>query len=113
MVRAIWNGTVLAESDDTVVVEGRRYFPPDALNRAYFAASDHHSVCPWKGQASYHDIVVDGKVNRAAAWYYPDPRPAAAAIRGHVAFWHGVRVERDGEDDHARPLARLRRRLTG
>jgi uncharacterized protein (DUF427 family) len=75
------------------------------------AASDHHSVCQWKGQASYYDIVVDGKVNRAAAWYFPDPRPAAAAIRDRVAFWHGVRVAPDG--DHARPLTRLRHRLTG
>jgi uncharacterized protein (DUF427 family) len=111
MVRATWNGAVLSESDDTVVVEGNHYFPPDALNREYFAASDHHSVCAWKGQASYHDIVVEGKVNRAAAWYYPDPRPAADAIRGRVAFWHGVRIEADDED--AGPLARIRRRLTG
>jgi uncharacterized protein (DUF427 family) len=111
MVRATWNGAVLAEADDTVVVEGNHYFPPDALNREYFAASDHHSVCPWKGRASYYDIVVGGKLNRAAAWYYPDPRPAAEVIRGRVAFWHGVRVERDS--DAAAPLARLRRRLTG
>jgi uncharacterized protein (DUF427 family) len=69
--------------------------------------------CPWKGQASYYDIVVDGKVNRAAAWYYPDPRPAAGAIRGRVAFWHGVRVKANGEGDDAGLLARLRRRLTG
>jgi uncharacterized protein (DUF427 family) len=111
MVRATWNGAVLAETDDTVMVEGNHYFPHGALHREYFAASDHHSVCPWKGQASYYDIVVGGKVNRAAAWYYPDPRPAAEAIRGRVAFWHGVRVQRDGDD--ARPLAGLRRRLTG
>jgi uncharacterized protein (DUF427 family) len=111
MVRAMWNGAVLAESDDTVVVEGNHYFPPDALNLEFFAASDRHSLCPWKGQASYHDIVVDGEINRAAAWYYPDPRPAAAAIRDRVAFWHGIRVEADGDD--AGPLARLRRRLTG
>jgi uncharacterized protein (DUF427 family) len=109
MVRATWNGTVLAESDDTVVVEGNHYFPPDALHRGYFAASEHHSVCPWKSQASYHDIVVDGKVNRAAAWYYPDPRPAAAAIRSRAAFWHGVRVATDGDEadgNDAGPLAR-------
>jgi uncharacterized protein (DUF427 family) len=68
-------------------------------------------VCPWKGQASYYDIVVDGEVNRAAAWYYSDPRPAAEAIRGRVAFWHGVRVQRDGDD--AGPLARVRRPLKG
>jgi uncharacterized protein (DUF427 family) len=111
MVRATWNGAVLAESDDTVVVEGNHYFPRGALHREFFAASDHHSVCPWKGQASYYDIVVDGKVNRAAAWFYPGPRPAAAAIRDRVAFWHGVGVERDGDD--AGPLARLCRRRTG
>jgi len=111
MVRATWNGVVLAEADDTVVVEGNHYFPPDAVNREYFAASDHQSVCSWKGQASYYDIVVDGKVNRAAAWFYTDPRPAAEAIRGRVAFWHGVRIKADGDD--AGPLARLRRRLTG
>jgi uncharacterized protein (DUF427 family) len=115
MVRATWNGAVLAEADDTVVVEGNHYFPPDALNREYFAASDHHSVCPWKGQASYYDIVVDGKVNRAAAWYYPDPRPTAEAIRGRVAFWHGVgiKADGDGDDDDAGLLARLRHRLRG
>lgn len=90
MIRATWNGAVLAEADDTVVVEGNHYFPPDALHREYFATSDHRSVCPWKGQASYYDIVVDGKVNRAAAWYYPDTRPAADAVAGRVAFWHGV-----------------------
>jgi uncharacterized protein (DUF427 family) len=118
MVRATWNGVVLAESDDTVVVEGNHYFPPEALNREFFAASDHHSVCPWKGQASYYDVVVDGKVNRAAAWYYPDPLPAAAELRGRVALWRGVRVEgdagdADGDGDGAGPLARLLRRFTG
>jgi len=83
MVRAIWNGAVLAESDDTVVVEGNHYFPADALNGEYFAASDHHSVCPWKGQASYHDIVVDGKVNRAPRGTTPIPdrqRRRSAAV---------------------------------
>lgn len=95
MVRATWNGALLAESDDTVVVEGNHYFPPEALQREHLAPSDHRSVCGWKGHASYYDVVVDGKVNRAAAWYYPDPKPAADAIRGRVAFWHGVRVEDD------------------
>jgi uncharacterized protein (DUF427 family) len=93
MVRATWNGSVLAESDDTVVVEGNHYFPPSAVNREHFAASDEHTVCPWKGEASYYDVVVDGKTNPAAAWYYPDPKPAAEEIRDHVAFWHGVEVE--------------------
>ena len=111
MVRATWNGAVLAESGDTVVVEGNHYFPPEALNRENFAPSDHSSVCPWKGQASYYDVVVDGQVNRAAAWYYPDPEPAAEEIRDRVAFWHGVRVEADGVQSGL--LARVRRLLTG
>jgi uncharacterized protein (DUF427 family) len=93
MMRATWNGAVLAESDDTTVVEGNHYFPPDAVDRTHLAPSDQHSVCPWKGEASYYDVVVDGKVNEAAAWYYPDPKPAAEGIRDHVAFWHGVQVE--------------------
>jgi uncharacterized protein (DUF427 family) len=114
MVRATWHGAVLAESDDTVIVEGNHYFPPDALNREHFAPSGHHSICPWKGQASYYDVLVDGKVNRAAAWYYPSPRPAAEALRDRVAFWHGVRVERDrGNGPDTGPLAWLRGRFTG
>lgn len=104
MIQATWNGAVLAESEDTVVVERNHYFPPEALNAEYFEQSDHRSLCPWKGEASYHDVVVDGEVNRAAAWYYPDPKPAAEKIRGRIAFWHGVRVERvkpngDGNPD--------------
>jgi uncharacterized protein (DUF427 family) len=95
MARAIWNDTVLAESDDTVVVEGNHYFPMGSLDREKFRRSDHHSVCPWKGEASYFDVVVDGEVNPAAAWYYPTPKPAAAEIAGRVAFWRGVRVEVD------------------
>jgi uncharacterized protein (DUF427 family) len=93
MARAIWNDTVLAESDDTVVVEGNHYFPLESLDQERFRSSDHRSVCPWKGEASYFDVVVDGEVNPAAAWYYPTPKPAAAEIAGRVAFWRGVRVD--------------------
>ncbi|KZC25012.1 hypothetical protein RHOFW104T7_05745 [Rhodanobacter thiooxydans] len=92
MMRAMWNDTVLAESNDTVVVEGNHYFPADSLRREYFRDSDHHSVCPWKGTASYYDLVVGDAVNPQAAWYYPQPKDAAAQIKGRVAFWHGVEV---------------------
>lgn len=92
-MKAVWNGTVLAESDDTVVVEGNHYFPPDALRREHVRESDHRTTCPWKGEASYLDVVVDGEVNENAAWTYPDPKAAAAEIRDHVAFWKGVTVE--------------------
>jgi uncharacterized protein (DUF427 family) len=91
-MKAIWNDTVLAESDDTVVVEGNHYFPAASLREEYFRESDHHSVCPWKGTASYYDVVVDDAVNAQAAWYYPQPKDAAAQIAGRVAFWKGVRV---------------------
>lgn len=92
MPKAQWNGRTIAESDDTVVVEGNHYFPAESLDRASFEESDHHTVCGWKGTASYYDVVVDGQVNRNAAWYYPDPKPAAAEIKGRVAFWRGVKV---------------------
>lgn len=91
-MKAIWNDMVIAESDDTVVVEGNHYFPVSALKKDYFRQSEHHSLCPWKGRASYYDVVVDGRVNKDAAWYYPEPSPAAAQIRDRIAFWHGVRV---------------------
>ena len=90
-MKAIWNDTVLAESDDTVVVEGNHYFPAASLREEYFRESDHHSVCPWKGTASYYDVVVGDAVNAQAAWYYPQPKDAAAQIAGRVAFWKGVR----------------------
>lgn len=93
MVRAIWNGAVIAESDETVVVEGNHYFPVASVRQEHLAPSEHHTVCGWKGVASYHDVVVGDRVNRNAAWYYPEPSPAAAEILGRVAFWHGVRVE--------------------
>jgi uncharacterized protein (DUF427 family) len=94
MPRAIWNGAVLAESDRCEVVEGNQYFPPDSLNMDYFAPSTTHTTCGWKGVASYYTLTVDGKTNADAAWYYPDPKDAAKQIKGYVAFWRGVTVER-------------------
>jgi uncharacterized protein (DUF427 family) len=94
MTRAIWNGAVLAESDRCEVVEGNQYFPPDSVNMAYFQPSNTHTTCPWKGVASYYTIVVDGKTNPDAAWYYPTPKDAAKNITGYVAFWKGVTVEK-------------------
>jgi uncharacterized protein (DUF427 family) len=93
MPRAIWNGAVLAQSDDTRVVEGNHYFPAESLNRDYFQPSTTHTVCGWKGTASYYTVVVEGRENPDAAWYYPDPLPAAKEIAGRVAFWKGVTVE--------------------
>jgi len=91
-MKAIWNDTVVAESDATVVVEGNHYFPPDSIRREYFESSATTSVCPWKGTASYYTLEVNGKRNPDAAWYYPDPKPAAGEIKDRVAFWRGVRV---------------------
>lgn len=93
MPKATWKGAVLAESDRCEVVEGNQYFPSEALDRRYFQESATHTVCPWKGTASYLDVVVDGDTNRDAAWYYPEPKEAARQIEGYVAFWRGVRVE--------------------
>ncbi len=93
MARATWNGTLVAESDATVVVEGNHYFPPASLVEGVVQPSDKHSVCPWKGTASYYDVVADGQVNEGAAWYYPVPKDAAKEITDHVAFWRGVLVE--------------------
>ena len=92
MAKASWQGTVIAESSDTVVVEGNHYFPASALKSEYFQPSDHETVCGWKGTAKYFNITVDGQTNRDAAWYYPDPKPEAAQIKDHVAFWKGVEV---------------------
>ncbi|MBD1838054.1 DUF427 domain-containing protein [Coleofasciculus sp. FACHB-64] len=93
MPKAIWNGTVLAQSDRTEVVEGNHYFPADAINQQYFKDSDTHTSCPWKGKASYYSIEVDGQVNKDAAWYYPQAKDAAKNIEGYIAFWKGVKVE--------------------
>jgi uncharacterized protein (DUF427 family) len=92
-MKAIWNGAVLAESDDTIVVEGNHYFPAGAINSEFFQESRTHTTCPWKGQASYYDLTVNGEVNKDAAWYYPEPKDAAANIKNRVAFWKGVKVE--------------------
>ena len=91
-MKATWNGAVLAESDDTIIVEGNHYFPPNSIKREYFRESNKHTTCPWKGLASYYDIVVDGKVNKEASWYYPSPKDAAKQITRYVAFWRGVQV---------------------
>lgn len=93
MTRAIWNDTVIAESDACETVEGNKYFPASAVKAELLRPSATHTVCGWKGTASYYDVVVGGQVNKDAAWYYPDPKPAAANIKGYIAFWRGVRVE--------------------
>lgn len=91
-MKAVWNGATIAESDDTVVVEGNHYFPASSVNPDLVVASDHTSVCGWKGTASYYSVVVNGATNENAAWYYADPKEAAEEIRGRVAFWRGVEV---------------------
>lgn len=90
--QAVWKNTVIAESDRTILVEGNHYFPLESVKQEYVVPSDTHTQCFWKGTASYYDVVVDGERNRDAAWYYPDPSPAAKRIAGHVAFWRGVKV---------------------
>jgi uncharacterized protein (DUF427 family) len=92
-MKAIWNGQVIAESDETVVVEGNHYFPADSINKEYFKASETHSTCPWKGVASYYSLDVNGTENQDAAWYYPQASELAKNIEGYVAFWKGVQVE--------------------
>ena len=91
-MQAIWKGQVIADSDDIVTVEGNAYCPPEALDPSCFLTSNHRSHCGWKGEAHYYDVVVNGEVNANAAWFYPEPKPAAAEIRGRVAFWKGVQV---------------------
>ncbi|MEO9481087.1 MAG: DUF427 domain-containing protein [Maribacter dokdonensis] len=93
MVKAIWNNTVIAESDATVQVEGNHYFPPSTIKKEYFKTTDTHTSCPWKGEASYYDIEVDGDVNKDAAWYYPEVSELAKGIKGYIAFWKGVEVK--------------------
>src|SRR6266487_1570526 len=92
-MKATWHGETLAESDDTVVVERNHYFPANSINSAYFRESATHTTCAWKGEASYHDIIVNGDVNKDAAWYYPNPKEAALNIKDRIAFWKGVVVE--------------------
>ncbi len=91
-MKAIWNNKILAESNETIVVEKNQYFPNDSINKEYFENSENHSTCPWKGEASYYTIVVNGKSNRNAAWYYPQPNEAAKEIKNYVAFWKGVEI---------------------
>lgn len=92
MAQALWNGALLAESNATIIVEGNHYFPPTAINRQYFTENKTHTICHWKGTASYYNVVVDGQVNAGAAWYYPEPKAEAAQIKDYVAFWRGVQV---------------------
>jgi uncharacterized protein (DUF427 family) len=93
VIKASWHGVTLAESDDTIVVEGNHYFPANSIRPEYFSESDNHTTCPWKGEASYYNISVNGEMNKDAAWYYPDPKQAAANIKERVAFWKGVAVQ--------------------
>lgn len=92
-MKATWNNAVLAESNDTVVVEGNHYFPAESIQREHFQESATHTTCPWKGLASYYNVVVNGEVNKDAAWYYPTPKDAAKQIKDRVAFWKGVKVQ--------------------
>ncbi|MGB5170464.1 MAG: DUF427 domain-containing protein [Eudoraea sp.] len=91
-MKAIWNDQVIAESDKTVIVEGNHYFPPESIKKEFFKDSSTHTTCPWKGQASYYSLKVDGKENTDAAWYYPNTSELAKGIKGHIAFWKGVEV---------------------
>ncbi len=93
MAKAIWNGKIIAESEKIIKLEGNLYFPPESIHQEYFHKNNSHTVCPWKGKASYYDIVVDGKTNKGAAWYYPQPSNAAQEIKDYVAFWNGVSVQ--------------------
>jgi len=91
-MKAIWNGKIIAESDKTINIEGNQYFPPESVKKEFLSGSETNTVCHWKGTASYYDVVVDGKTNKDAAWYYPDPSALANHIKGYIAFLHGVEV---------------------
>lgn len=91
-MKATWNNAVIAESDDTIVIENNHYFPPESVKQEYLQSSETHTTCPWKGLASYYTLNVDGKENKDAAWYYPEPKDAPAEIKGYIAFWKGVKV---------------------
>jgi uncharacterized protein (DUF427 family) len=93
-MKAIWNNQIIAESDETVVVEGNQYFPPSSINSEFFKPSQTHTTCPWKGKASYYSLEVNGESHKDAAWFYPEPKPSAREIQGYVAFWKGVKVEK-------------------
>jgi len=92
-MKAIWNDAVIADSDETVVVEGNHYFPSESVISEFLQPSSTHTTCPWKGEAGYYDVVVNGETNKDAAWYYPEPKEAAMEIKGHIAFWRGVKIE--------------------
>lgn len=92
VMKAIWNGAVLAESDNTIVIENNHYFPPSSVNMHLLEHSATHTTCPWKGEASYYSVMANGEKNKDAAWYYPEPKPAAAEIKDYIAFWKGVEV---------------------
>ncbi|CAO5005848.1 DUF427 domain-containing protein [Microcystis aeruginosa] len=94
MAKAIWKGAVVAESDNCEIVEGNYYFPPDTIKAEYFQPSNTHTICSWKGEASYYTLRVNGQDNKDAAWYYPNPKPKAQNIKGYIAFWRGVQVEK-------------------
>ncbi len=89
-MKAIWHGEVIADSNDTIVIEGNHYFPPESINKAFFKASSTHTTCPWKGEANYYNIVINAELESDAAWYYPEPKEAASQIKNHVAFYGGV-----------------------
>jgi uncharacterized protein (DUF427 family) len=91
-MKAVWNNEIIAESSDTIVVENNHYFPPASVNRKFITESEKHTTCSWKGEASYYNLEVDGKVNQEAAWYYPDPKAAAQHIKNYIAFWKGVKI---------------------
>lgn len=93
-MKAIWNNTILAESNDTIFIEGNHYFPPESIKNKHFKSSDFNTVCPWKGTAAYYSIEVDGEINKDAAWFYPEPKDAAKEIKNYVAFWNGVEVKK-------------------
>lgn len=93
MAKAIWNDTVLAQSNDTIVIDGNHYFPPDSVNKQYLKESNKHTICPWKGTANYYDIEVNEQINRDAAWFYPNAKEKAKHFENYVAFWRGVNVE--------------------
>ncbi len=112
-VQAVWKGAVLAESNQTILVEGNYYFPPNSINHEYFIENERHTVCPWKGLASYYDVEVDGKVNHSAAWYYPDPSPAARHILNYVAFWNGVKVRPVSSEAKSDSESFVKRALSG
>ena len=97
-MRAVWNGSVIAESDDTIVIEGNQYFPPDTVKKEFLKPSNHHTTCHWKGEASYYHVEVNGEINEDAAWYYPDPKAGSVEkvgkdFKNFVAFWHGIEVK--------------------